>query len=292
MSDIVNKNKIAAIRRKIKSGTASDLEKALVAKWEIEHPRGRPTLAKTDSSSNPESVDGVAPERDTGAASASGNQTPTVETQLPGMGATTEPNLPPINVNHATGQSQSSANAGGAASNTTPNTGATQSTHTASGAGTNSGPRMNSAEQEASAEALATMATEFLNGFNEYNRGKGFPALPDKFVALFRFSTKRMAMRYGANINEEQMDATVIVGCAGFVGYQTYRAYRSDEESKPTAAGTPQPRSVEKEVIIEQRNPNPPTNSAGNNGNGTIPRTGGPQTIGIVRKQFDPKGWF
>jgi hypothetical protein len=285
MSDIVNKNKIAAIRRKIKGGTASDLEKALVAKWEIEHPRGRPTLAKTDSSSNPESV-----ERDTGATPVSGNPTPTVETQLPGMGATTEPNLPPINVNPATGQSQSSANAGGAASNTIPNTGATQSTHTASGAGTNNGPRMNSAEQEASAEALATMATEFLNGFNEYNRGKGFPALPDKFVALFRFSTKRMAMRYGANINEEQMDATVIVGCAGFVGYQTYRAYRSDEESKPTTADTPQPRNVEKEVIIEQRNPNPSTNVAGNNG--TIPRTGGPQTIGIVRKQFDPKGWF
>lgn len=236
MSDVITKSKIATLRKKVRAGTATALERSMVEQWEKDHPRGRPK-SKTDASdASPTSGPG---ERAGGEASVSAdsNSTPEIHSTLPGSG-TVPVDLPPINVN-PTGPLPNH-NASGAANSSGPSAAGPSSTaHSAPNAGTNGNnqsppkaPQMSPQEAEAGARMIADMATKVLGEFNDYNGNHGKPKLGEQLLGLFHFSVKRMCMKYGAAIDEDTFDGAVIVGMGGFVGFQSYRVYKEEKEKQ------------------------------------------------------------
>ncbi len=268
MADEITKNKIAGIRKKMKAGIASSLEMAMVAQWELEHPKGRPRKSDNSNQNVENQINPESPGRGSGATPETGS--PEIHNILPG-GNLQGSNLPPIDIAQGPSMGGAGTNASGAA----PNSSQSSQTNFASGATTNSntppnstGPTMSSKEAEASASMLADAATKILGELNESNRKQGFPALGEQLIGLFHFSVKRMGIRYGAAIDEEAFDATAVIGLAGFVGYNSWKAHKkAQEESIFEKKNSPQSESSKPKEEVkanEQRNPAAPPNNGAN----------------------------
>jgi hypothetical protein len=226
-------NSIAKLRKKIKAGIASTLEQSEVEQWEREHPRGRRPKSKT---STPESASQTNPEtqgQGTGGASESGS--PTIHNELPGSGI--GHNLPPIDMSTSTFNSNANASGAGTNSNASsqPNFASHATTNSSSTSPPPNGPAMSAKEAEASADMVAGVVTKILSEVNDSNRSHGFPAIGEQLIGLFHFSVKRMCIRYGAAVDEEAMDATVVIGISGFVGFNSWKAYKKAQD-EPTFA--------------------------------------------------------
>lgn len=162
-----------------------------------------------------------------------GDEPPRVESELPGVGqARSGP--PPVD----TAAQESEADQ-----------------KKASGSGPSNGQEARSASpppppppnRDAEASFLADYATQILAEFNDYNVKNGKMGLNDVALKMFHMSTKRLAQKWGASIDEETYDYLVVAGAGGFVGYQTWRVQvdkkeKETETPKQTGNVAPQPR--------------------------------------------------
>lgn len=161
-----------------------------------------------------------------------GDEPPRVESELPGVGQA-RGGPPPIDTaaQPAEANEQKAPGTAGADKEARPS----------------SPPPPPPPNRDAEASFLADYATQILAEFNDYNVKNGRMGLNDVALKMFHMSTKRLAQKWGASIDEETYDYLVVCGAGGFVGYQTWKVQtdkKEKEEQTPKQTGNvaPQPR--------------------------------------------------
>jgi len=223
-----------------------------------------------------------------------------VQSTLPGEGGgPTKEGPPPIDIGGGspTVEDAESPSSGPAftSSGTTGN-----ASSSATGAATSSnrkGPALNAEEAEAGAEMVSSMVTRILMEFNNYNLQHGASGISEELAKVFKFSLKRICIKYGTIMDEDTYDFAVIGGTTAWVGYNSWIVYRHKKanpdkfqpQPKDEKAAAPQPQPS-RETTHEQAPASP--NAAGIR----QPNSGGgyarPQLQRRARPDFDPSGAF